>query len=295
MKLVLGGTGYIGSDIVNTLENLKIPLRVLSRKKGKVLLKQLTNTELYFGSYSDQNVLNASLKNIECVYHLIHIFQENKTSNNTTDNNLKYFKHFLKKAKKNDVKKIIYFSSAAVYGEKIDEDSTLENSDLNPINIYGKVKLEIENMLISFCKKNDINYLIIRPSSIFGKNSNGSMGKSIVHKLIHSLKKNELFTINGDGSSVRDYLHVNDLAKIAVGLELKNCKGIFNIGGQPFSINQIISLIEKNFNSKINVRFGHKKEDEVLRLVLNSSKTMGILGKNFNELQKLENEIIKNF
>ena len=291
MKLILGGDGYIGSDIVNVLDNLKTPLRVLSRKKEKVISKKLLNTEFHFGSYSNRNDLNASLKNVECVYHLIHIFEENKTLNNNAENNLKYFKHFLNEAKKNSVKKIIYFSSAAVYGEKINEDSTVENSDLNPINNYGKIKLEIENVLVSFCKKNQINYLIVRTSSIFGKNFNGKVGKTIVHKLIHSLKKNELFTINGDGTSVRDYLHVNDLAKITVQLEMKNCIGIFNIGGKPFSINQIIALIEKNFNSKIKVRYGDKKEDEVLRLVLNSNKTMDILGKDFNDFQKLENEI----
>lgn len=295
MKLILGSDGYIGSEIVNILNNLNTPLRVLSRKKSRVFFKKLTNTEFYFGSYSDQNVLNASLKNIECVYHLIHIFEENNTSNNNADNNLKYFKHFLKESKKNDIKKIIYFSSAAVYGEKINEDCTIENSDLNPINSYGKIKLKMENMLTSFCKKNQINYLIIRPSSIFGKNSNGKAGKSIVQKLFHSLKNDELFTINGDGTSVRDYLHVKDLAKTAVQLEIKNCTGIFNVGGQPLSINQIISLIEKNFNSKIKLLYGEKKENEVMRLVLNSNKTMNILGKNFDSLQKLENEIQNSF
>jgi len=292
MKLILGGTGYIGCEIVRVLENIKTPLRIFTRNKEGNLSKKLANTEFHFGSYSERASINSALKNIECVYHLIHLFGEEKTSSdNSQKKNLRYFKQFLIEAKKNEVKKIIYFSSAAVYGEKKDKKNTKENSDLNPINNYGNTKLKMENMLVTFCKKNSINYLIIRPSSIFGKNFKGNIGKNILYQLIYSLKKNEVFQIYGDGHSVRDYLHVNDLAKITVQLDKRNCFGKFNIGGYPFSINQIIFLIEKKFNSKLEVKYGDKKENEVLKLVLDSKKTFSILGQKINDLKKLENEI----
>lgn len=292
MKLILGGTGYIGYEIVKILESKKTPLRILAREKDAHLSKKLANTEFHLGSYTEKISIELALKNIDCVYHLIHLFKEEKnSSSNNINENLKYFKKFLTEAKKNEIKKIIYFSSAAVYGEKKNYKNVKEDSDLNPINNYGITKLKMENMLVNFCKKNSIKYLIIRPSSIFGENLGGNLGKSILYKLIYSLKNNEVFQVYGDGNSVRDYLHVNDLAKITVNFDENNCIGRFNIGGSPFSINQIISLIEKKFNYRLNVRYDDKKENEVLKLVLDSTKTLNTLKKNIFDLKKLECEI----
>jgi len=292
MKLILGGTGYIGCEIVKILESKSKPLRILGRRKDVHLSKELAANEYHIGSYTEKISIKLALKNIDCVYHLIHLFEEEeKFSSNNINKNLRYFKKFLTEAKKNEIKKIIYFSSAAVYGEKKNYRNVKENSDLNPINNYGITKLKMEKIFVNFCKKNSIKYLVIRPSSIFGKNADKNLGKNILYKLIHCLKNDEVFQIFGDGNSVRDYLHVNDLAKMTVQLDESNCIGKYNLGGYPFSINQIISLIEKKFNYRLNVKYDDRKENEVFKLVLDSTKTFNTLKKNIFDLKKLESEI----
>ena len=115
-----------------------------------------------------------------------------------------------------NIKKIIYFSSAAVYSNNLDEKKIKETFFKKPSNIYGKFKIYAEKQIISFGMKNKKNAINLRLFNYF--NSTGNV-------LISNLKKqlrNKVVNINGNGNQKRDFLHINDISKVIEKIIYKN-------------------------------------------------------------------------
>ncbi len=295
--LITGGAGYIGSHTA-----------FLMYKKGyKVIIldnfwqNQSFNhnwAQVIKGDFADKKILEKIFKEnqIDAVMHFAAFIEVGESVKNP----LKYYQNnvvktldLLEVMLKHDVKKFIFSSSCAIYG--IPQYLPLdENHPKNPINPYGKCKLIIEETLKDLYNSHNLKFVSLRyfnaAGSLFGENL-GERHLNETHLiplLLRAAKKNKTFTIFGDGyktkdgSCVRDFVHVSDIAQAHVlALEYLNkneCSDFFNLGtGNGFSVKEIVAAVEKILTTKIKIKVEKRREGDPAILVADSSKANEIL------------------
>ena len=188
---------------------------------------------------------------------------------------------------KNNLKKIIFSSSAGVYGNSSSSNLT-EDSELRPINPYADSKYQIENFLIS--KKDKVDYSILRYFNVAGADKNNRSGliakssTNLIKVLCEvAVNKREKIIINGDdyetkdGTAIRDFIHVTDIADmhvLAANNILKNpSSNIYNCGyGSGYSVKEVITEMENIIKNKLKVEIGPRRPKDIAVSVANSNK-----------------------
>jgi len=292
--LVTGGAGYIGSHVTNLLIDSGYDVTVVDNLiTGN---KELINKNATFINcdIADKKKINSLLKKnkFEIVIHfagLIRVDESVKQPEKYNEFNYEKAKIFLDTCFNNDLKKIIFSSTASVYGNP-KKQNVSETDDLNPLNPYAETKLKLENYLINKSKSNDINYIILRYFNVAGadeKLRSGLISKYSTHLIkIASevaVNKRDEIIINGDdydtkdGTAVRDYIHVSDLADIhlasAVYLKKNNVSNIFNCGyGKGFSVKEVIEAFNNILDKKIKFRIGPRRPGDSKQVIANPNK-----------------------
>jgi UDP-glucose 4-epimerase len=211
------------------------------------------------------------------------------------DNNIYGTKCLLESMIKNNVNKIVFSSTAAVYGEP-KQVPILETNETNPTNTYGETKLAIEKMM-SWCDKAyGVKYVALRyfnacgahPSGLIGENHNPESHLIPIILQVPNGKR-EFISVFGDdyntedGTCVRDYIHVCDLADahiLAVNyLADGNESNVFNLGnGVGFSVKEVITETEKVVGEKINSKMAERRAGDPATLTASSQKAKEVLG-----------------
>ncbi len=297
--LVTGGAGYIGSHVTNLLIDKGYNVTVIDNLiTGN---KELVNKKANFINcdIANENITNNLLKKnkFEIVIHfagLIRVDESLEQPERYNEFNFEKAKIFLDTCFKNNLKKIIFSSSASVYGnpEKL---NVSEEDDLNPLNPYAETKLKLENYLINKSKSDSIRYIILRYFNVAGadeKLRSGLISKYSTHLIkIASevaVNKRDEMIINGDdydtkdGTAVRDYIHVSDLADIHLAsaeyLNENNISNIFNCGyGRGFSVKEVIETFNKILDKKIKFKIGPRRPGDSKHVVANPNKFMKTL------------------
>ena len=297
--LVTGGAGYIGSHVVNLLIDKGFNVTVIDSLVTGNLKLINKNAQFYeFDIADEKNVNKILIKNhFDIVMHfagLIRVDESVKEPQRYNEYNYTKAKVFLDNCIKNNLKKIIFSSTASVYGNP-KSLKVSENDQLSPLNPYAVTKLNFENYLKNQSKTNNIQYVILRYFNVAGadeKLRSGLISKYSTHliKIASEVavgKKSELI-INGndydtpDGTPVRDYIHVSDLADIhlvsAEYLFKNNQSDIFNCGyGKGFSVKEVIETYNKFLEKKIKYRIGPKRSGDSKFVVANPDKFMKIM------------------
>ena len=268
--LITGGAGYIGSHVSEVLiKNRKKLFIVDNLSTG---FKKLLNRKAFFYNL---NILKTSkLKKIiienkiDTIIHLaasLSIGIGEKQPKFYYKNNVLGTKSLLRACNNSSVKNFIFSSTAAIYKDK--QKIVNEKSKIAPLSVYGKTKLMAEKIIITNCKKAKINYAILRYFNVCGASPSGKIG--IVSKGDHLfknlsaavMKKNPIIKIYGndyntpDGTAIRDFIHVSDLAEIHY-LVLKmitksNKSKILNCGyNRGLSVNQVVSEFKNQIKKK---------------------------------------------
>ena len=191
----------------------------------------------------------------------------------------------LDKINHKNINKIIYTSSSSIYGS-INNQKYF--SDKNNRQLYSTTKLLNEVTLNNFCKKKKIQLIIARLFNMYGSNENFS----IIHKLTESIKNKKKIIMYNNGEAVRDFVHIDDVCKIYLGLLDLKKSNIYDIGtGQGTKIKDIINFLE--IPKK---RIIHKKTNEIKNSIANTSKIQDITKKiNFIKVESfLKKESKKN-
>lgn len=274
--LVTGGAGYIGSHIVEHLLKKKLQIIVLDNLKtgSKKLLHK--KTIFIKGNINDQKLLKKIFDkyNISTVIHLaglIDVIESHKYKKKYYKNNVLGTLNLLRSIKASSVKNFIFSSSAGVYGN-IDK-SAKETMRTKPINNYASMKLKSENLIKKYSKNYNFNYAILRYFNVAGASPSGKIGilnkrnKSFFKVLAkQSLKKKPIINIFGkdyktyDGTCIRDFIHVTDLAIIHLksleSLILKKKSFVINCGyGRGYSVLKIAKLFKRYINKSTNIKF----------------------------------------
>ena len=307
--LITGGAGYIGSHVAHSLIDRGDSVTIIDSliTGHKELVPK--NADLIVCDIANVNKVDQIIKNrsFDCVLHfagLIRVDESVKEPERYNDFNFEKAKIFLNTCFENGLKKIIFSSTASVYGNPI-KNNVSESDDLNPLNPYAETKLKLENYIINKSKTDDISYIILRYFNVAGadqKLRSGLISKYSTHliKIASEVavgKRDEII-INGndydtgDGTAIRDYIHVSDLADIhlvsAKHLLDKNKSNIFNCGyGNGYSVKQVIDTYNKILSKKIKSKIGPRRPGDSKMVVADPSKFNKILNwkPKFNNLE----------
>ena len=285
--LVTGGAGYIGSTVSNYLLDKGHEVVIVDNLSTGALSNIPKKAEFYkFDIANSKKITKIFLKKkIDVVFHFaayINNEESLKHPQKYYQNNFKKGKVFFENCLKNSVNKFIYSSTAAVYGNK--DFKVNEKQKLNPMSPYPKSKLKLENFLAK--KDKLIQCIILRYFNVAGADIklrsgfNVKKGYNLILNLCSSAYKNKIFKINGnnyntkDGTTIRDYIHVQDLAHIhllAANLILKKKMfKIFNCGyGEGFSVMQIFKKFNLISKKKIRYKVGKRRESDIVISISN--------------------------
>ena len=296
--LVTGGAGYIGSHIteqlvkikkdVIILDNLKTGYKSLINKKAKFIKGDISNIKLL-----RKIIQNDNISTIIHFAGLIDVIESQKYKKKYYKNNVLGTLNLIKAIKNSNVKNFIFSSSAGVYGNiKVAAKETMKK---NPINYYALTKLKCEILITKYSKMYNFNYAILRYFNVAGASPSGKIGitnkknNSLFNILAkQALKKKPVINIFGnkhktkDGTCLRDFIHVSDLATIHLkALEVLNKKKksfLINCGyGKGHSVLEIANLFKKHINKLTEIRFKEARKEEIVISYSNTDKMKKIL------------------
>jgi UDP-glucose 4-epimerase len=272
--LVIGGTGFIGSHLVDALVNENHSIYVFGRHKPKY---ENSNVKYIYGDFNDISPLKLVLEKIEIIYHLLSTTVPTSANLNPKfdiESNLLNTVNFLEKLEFLNVQKIIYISSGGtVYGNSKLQPIN-ENHSLNPLGSYGIVKVAIENYIKYFSDKFKIPYLILRPSNPYGPRQNYEGKQGVISSFLYNAINNKDLNVWGDGTNIRDYIYISDLVDFIIKSSFSKNTGTFNVGsGKGESIIDIINEVEQVTHSKQLINFIKTKNMAVNKIVLDISKS----------------------
>ena len=275
--LVLGGNGFIGSHVIDKLLERGHKVCVFDRSPEHYRAP-LSQVKYIQGDFDDVFQLAEALHGIDAVCHLISTTVPS-TSNldivKDVKNNLVNSLYLLEQMRKKNVHRILYMSSGgAVYGNT-DLIPAREKDPLNPISSYGVVKVAIEKYLFMYQQLYGLQPIVLRPSNPYGPRQGHIGVQGVIGTLLAKALSNEALEVWGDGSVIRDYIYIVDLAELCVkSLERKVC-GVFNAGsGIGHSINDIISILQDVINKPLQVKYSEGRDYDVKKIILDIDHAM---------------------
>ena len=273
--LILGGSGFIGSNLVKAFCVSNTKLKVLGL--GPNPFPHNPTLEYIQGSFLDKQTLDKALDGVTTVYHLIST--TNPRSSNLDpaadiNTNLIGLIGLLDLMVAKKIYKIVFISSGGtVYGEPLYTPIDIRHP-LNPICSYGVVKLAMENYLYMYSHLYGIKATILRVANPYGPGQSARKGQGVVADFMCKIKNKIAIEVWGDGSSVRDYIYIDDLISLCVIAGSTHIEGTFNVGsGIGNSVNQIISSIELITGIPAHVNYMEVRRFDVKSVVLDISET----------------------
>jgi UDP-glucose 4,6-dehydratase len=292
--LVTGGCGFIGSNFINYIAKNYPNYFIVNVDAMYYCASELNISESTRKSFN-YKFIKCNLKDFEFInyilekYHIDHIvhFAAQSHVQNSFDDSLIYTMdnvlgtHTLLEScriyqkKTNKLKKIIHVSTDEVYGETVNNDLKSETSMLIPTNPYAATKAGAEMIAMSYIKSYRLPIIITRGNNVYGPNQ---YPEKVIPLFIKQLKENQQVTIQGNGSALRSFLHVDDVSKAFETILFKGVIGeIYNIGtDQEYSVIDVakilVKLIKKTDDFQSWVRFIEDRPFNDSRYFINNSK-----------------------
>lgn len=297
--LVLGGAGYIGSHTVYALIEKGVDVVVIDNLETGHIEAVHEKARFYKGDIRDRAFVDSVLdkEKIDAVIH----FAANSLVGESMVNPLKYYdnnvngtKVLLQSMVAHGLDKIVFSSTAATYGEP-EKVPILETDRTEPTNTYGETKLAMEKMFKWTDRAHGLKYVSLRYFNACGAHVSGKIGEAhspethLIPLILQvPLEQREYISIFGDdydtsdGTCIRDYIHVTDLAQahiLAVDYLMKgNESNIFNLGnGVGFTVKEVIDTARKVTGHEIPARIAERRAGDPARLIASSDKARQVL------------------
>tara|TARA_B100000401_G_scaffold417244_1_gene340162 strand:+ start:150 stop:1139 length:990 start_codon:yes stop_codon:yes gene_type:complete len=313
--LITGGAGYIGSHVAEKLVKTKCKIVIVDnlQRGSKKLINKKTNfikADINNTKKLRQIILK---KKIDTIIHLASfasVAESQKFKKKYYLNNVIGTQKLLQACKNTNIKNFIYSSSCSIYGNV--KGKVSETKKPNPKSYYAFTKYKSENLIKNFSKKYKFKYVILRYFNVAGASNSGKIGeignrndRLIKNLAIQFFKRMAKINIHGtnyktkDGTCIRDYIHVSDIADIhnmCIGYLNKNFKSnTFNCGYEKgYSVLEISKIFKKLKKNTI-IKFGKRRPGDVGQVFANSSKFKKIFKwkPKYNDIKKILYSSIK--
>jgi UDP-N-acetylglucosamine 4-epimerase len=283
--LVTGGAGFIGSNIVNTLnqnESVELIIVIDSLINGDIKNLKKSN-KIFFkkGDICDYELIEDLCERVDVICHQAAWGSVPKSIEYPKDymlNNVYGFSNIIEAAKKTGVKKIIYASSSSVYGDN-ESEYKLEDNIGKQLSPYGLSKRFDEMLARSSHELYNINFYGLRYFNVFGENQKwDSEYSAVIPKFIKSVLEGKQPTIYGDGEQSRDFTYIKNVVDMNINLimnEIEEGSHILNIGmGKSTSVNNLFNLIKQKMSSDIEPTYSNKRKGDILNSKANIEKSL---------------------
>ncbi|KKC30214.1 SDR family oxidoreductase [Caldanaerobacter subterraneus] len=280
--LVTGGAGFIGSNIVDLLignghgvvivDNLSTGKEEFINKKAIFYKKDIADDDLYEIFEKEEP---------DYVIHQAAQIDVQKSVNNPAFDakvNILGTVNLLECCRKSGVKKIVYASSAAVYGnpEYLPID---EVHKINPISYYGISKHTAEHYFEVYSQLYGLKYTILRYANVYGIRQDPKGEGGVISIFIDKMLKGERPIIFGDGKQTRDFVYVKDVAKANLLALKRGDNEVVNIStNKPTSINELVEIMNKIMNTSLKPIYTEPRKGDIIHSYLDNKKALEVLG-----------------
>ena len=281
--LITGGAGFQGSHLTEVLLKKGYQVTILntfSPRSEKNLGKILNKINLVWGSVTDKEIVNKTVRDQDVVFHMAsHINVDDSIADPTTtiQVNILGTLNVLEAVRRYN-NHLIFVSTCEVYGETMVDKAIKETKELKPQSPYAASKAAADRLCYGYARTYKTKVNIIRPFNVFGPRQKDQKGGALIPKLIHQALEKKPLTIFGSGKQTRDYIYIDDLIKaylLILNNELKPGE-VINFGtGKETSILEIAEYIGKKLKIKIKYTKGRPGEVKKFIADIDKAKRLG--------------------
>jgi UDP-glucose 4-epimerase len=280
--LVTGGAGFIGSHVVEELLRNKYKVAVIDNfSSGRPENIAGLPLDLYICDVADPSVINL-IQSVKPDF-IIHLAAQISVAKSVADPladeriNVKGSLNVIQAAHQAGVERIVFASSAAVYGNPKDLPVTPDHA-VNPESPYGLAKLTVEHYLKLFHKFYHLSYSILRFSNVYGPRQDAEGEGGVVSIFADRIRKNTPPMIFGDGEQTRDFIFVRDVASAAVrALGIEQCTCVNVSSGSAISINKLFDLMKEVSGLEMVPFYGPERAGDIRDSVLSNDAARTVL------------------
>lgn len=285
--LITGGAGFIGSHLVEHMLAAGNTVRVLDNLSTGKRENLTTHSRLEFvqGDIRDRGLVFESARGMDAIVHLAAVASVQASVDDPTGTHATNFDgtlHLLEAARQRHVRRFLYASSAAVYGDNT-RLPLVEEEILNPLSPYAADKLAGEYYLRFYHAKFGIETTAFRFFNIFGPRQDPSSPYSgVISIFIERVSRGEPVTVFGDGRQTRDFVYVGDLVKLLMqALARAQAVGqVINVGrGMQCSLLELLEALEKLTGKPVERRFETARLGDIVHSCADISRLVRLLGK----------------
>ncbi|MFZ6033219.1 MAG: NAD-dependent epimerase/dehydratase family protein [Melioribacter sp.] len=283
--VITGGAGFIGSHIAEAWLEKGAEVHIIDNLRTGFLsnIEKLDGIIFHNGSITDKELVFEATKGADYLHHLAAVISVPESIENPEeciDINVGGLINILEAAKVNKIKKVVFSSSAAVYGDNPELPKSI-HSPVFPKSTYGITKLDGEFYLKMYHEQFGVNGIALRYFNVFGARQNpASQYAAAVPIFITKALKNEDITVFGDGNQTRDFIYVKDVVKANIlAAESEIEQGIYNVAtGVSITINDLARMIVDITGSNSKIVHLEERPGDIKHSAASISETITELG-----------------
>jgi UDP-glucose 4-epimerase len=284
--LVVGGNGFIGSHLVNSLVEAGWDVTLLHKYEQPRYTQMPQSVHFLRGDLTQESLLHEAVTGVDVVFHLlwtttaIHELANRDPAADVQANLIPSIQ-LIEACREANVGRLLFTSSGGTVYGRTQIAPIPESHANNPITAYGVSKLAVENYLQLFHHLHGLDFAVLRPSVPYGPYQNPLARQGAVAVFLYRVAKGLPLTIWGDGHVTRDYFYISDLidALILGSKQPLSNERIFNIGGaEEVSLNQLITYVEETVGNKAIVEYQAARKFDAPHVLLDTTRAKKVLG-----------------
>jgi UDP-glucose 4-epimerase len=273
--LLLGGGGFIGTALARRLCENNFNVHILSKHFPAREIEP--NMIFYQGNLDDKKILERVLPECRTVVHLASSTTPGSSSRQPAleaDKNITPTLRFLDILQGYENVHIIFVSSGGTLYGNPESTPVNETHPLNPLSFHGAGKVALETFLRTFSNLPEKTTSIVRPSNVYGPGQSLRSGFGVIRTMLEHVRRGTVMEIWGDGTSVRDFLYIDDMLSALIRLiDFPNDNNTYNVGsGIGYSLNQLKEIIESVCGKKVPAIYRPSRKTDVKTIILDSSR-----------------------
>ena len=286
--IVTGGAGFIGSNLVRLLLENGVEVKVVDNFSSghRINIQELVDKrqiELLEGDVRDGEFVKSAVKDADVVFHMAACVGRQKSIDDPildASTNVLGTVNVLEAMVKNSIPKVVYSSSAAIFGELI-TPTIDENHPQNADSPYGVTKLAAEKMILAYSGiYPELTGACLRYFNIYGKNQRFDLYGNVIPIFAKRIYSGEPITIFGDGSQTRDFVNVKDVARANyLAAKSSAATDVYNLGsGSSITINELARMLIEISGKKTEIIYAPERPADVKHCKANADKAYEKLG-----------------